>query len=261
MGHKQAQGGETRRRLLDWDKGQTSSERLAAHVLRNEGYESIDPSHPLGGPDGTKDMICVKGNIKFIGASYFPNGKKTLNNIITKFTADLAGVAKNSAEGLAFVTNQKITLAQRKKLERLADPARLDLFHLDKISSILDSPKCYGIRLEFLDIEMTKEDQLAFYATVGPTHELLIEILSHINNSDILREELEKLRKAQNKPKIPHYVTPDLLNDIFSVGSQTLQKCSYCGYGYLIKSSSRVTIISNKTRTVTCPECANTEHF
>lgn len=41
-------GRETWFRLLEWDKGQTSAERLAAIILTNEGFRNIDPSHPLG---------------------------------------------------------------------------------------------------------------------------------------------------------------------------------------------------------------------
>ena len=47
MARRQTEGAETWRRLLNWDRGQTASERLAAHILRFEGYASIDPSHPL----------------------------------------------------------------------------------------------------------------------------------------------------------------------------------------------------------------------
>ena len=47
---------ETFNRLLNWDRGQAPSERLAAIILSNEGFMGIDPSHPLGGKDGLKDM-------------------------------------------------------------------------------------------------------------------------------------------------------------------------------------------------------------
>ena len=34
-------------RLLEWDKGQTPSERLAAIILANEGFRNIDHSPRL----------------------------------------------------------------------------------------------------------------------------------------------------------------------------------------------------------------------
>ncbi|MCI2254094.1 hypothetical protein L2D08_06925 [Domibacillus sp. PGB-M46] len=57
-------GDETWNRLREWTKGQTAAERLAGHILNSEGFESIDPSHPLGGPDGIKDIICTKDDDK-----------------------------------------------------------------------------------------------------------------------------------------------------------------------------------------------------
>ncbi len=50
------------------------------------------------------------------------------------------------------------------QLQSTADAFQVDLFHLERIVSILDAPTSYGIRLEFLDIEMSKEEQIAFIA-------------------------------------------------------------------------------------------------
>jgi hypothetical protein len=46
----------TWRLLLDWGKGPTDGERFSADLLSLEGFRSIDPSHPLGGPDSLKDL-------------------------------------------------------------------------------------------------------------------------------------------------------------------------------------------------------------
>ena len=35
--------------------GQTPAERMAALILDEEAFESIDPAHPLGGKDGGAD--------------------------------------------------------------------------------------------------------------------------------------------------------------------------------------------------------------
>jgi hypothetical protein len=56
-------GGLTTRRRL---------ERLSGHILKAEGYESIDPSHPLGGPDQGADAMRVKHGQRWVMASYFP---------------------------------------------------------------------------------------------------------------------------------------------------------------------------------------------
>ena len=42
MNKRRTGGDETWNRLLTWTKGQKSSERLAAHILRAEGFKSVD---------------------------------------------------------------------------------------------------------------------------------------------------------------------------------------------------------------------------
>lgn len=191
MNRKRTDGDETWNRLLNWSKGQKSSERLAAHVLRADGYKFIDPSHPLGGRDGIKDMICVRNAQKWIGASYFPRGQQSFKNITDKFKLDLSGVKANQVDGIAFVTNQELSLGERKKLERLAGQSEVELLHLERIASIIDSPQFYGIRLEFLDIEMTKEEQLAFIANrdtmFGEFQNALDTIIVQLENSKLFK--------------------------------------------------------------------------
>ena len=67
---------ETWHRLREWTYGQAQSERLAAQLLLSEGFTDLDPSHPLGGPDGKKDAICRKDCEKWIMAVYFARGQQ-----------------------------------------------------------------------------------------------------------------------------------------------------------------------------------------
>lgn len=164
MARRQFEGDETWSRLINWTKGQKASERLAAHVLSSEGFKSLDPSHPLGGKDGLKDIISTKDNLQWIAAAYFPRGQKKIIEIKKKFSADLKGIATNNVSGLAFITNQELTLNERKQLKDLGKPHIIEIFHLERVSHILDNAKNYGVRLEFLDIEMTREEQLAYFA-------------------------------------------------------------------------------------------------
>jgi hypothetical protein len=145
---------ETWHRLREWTKGQTPSERLAAQILIHEGFQNFDPSHPLGGRDGGKDAIADKDGMRFAMAAYFPRGQQTFNKIRTKFEGDLAGAKKSSAEAIAFVTNQELTLGERKDLRTLAAPAVVELYHLERITAILDTPGMASVREQFLDIEM-----------------------------------------------------------------------------------------------------------
>jgi len=161
---RQSDGDETWNRLLNWTKGQKASERLSAHILRVDGFKSVDPSHPLGGKDGLKDIIAIKDNIPWIGAAYFPRGQKRYQEIKVKFLNDLKGIKTNNASGFAFVTNQELTLNERSEFKNLGKPSSIEIYHLERISGLLDTPENYGIRLEFLDIELSKEEQISFFA-------------------------------------------------------------------------------------------------
>ncbi|HZE81027.1 MAG TPA: hypothetical protein VE604_08995 [Candidatus Polarisedimenticolia bacterium] len=59
-----------------------------------EGFESVDPQHPLGGPDETKDILARKAGKKWIGAAYFPPTPKSFAEIKKKFGDDFGGVQK-----------------------------------------------------------------------------------------------------------------------------------------------------------------------
>lgn len=146
--------------LLHWDKGQPFSERLAAKILAIEGYEEIDPQSPTGGPDGQKDILCSKDEKKYVAGCYFPNGQKTLSEIKEKFNGDYAGKERNKADGFIFITNQKITPSERVKL--CENSPNSEIYHGEKVWGVLDSPKGYGIRLEYLGIELSKAEQISF---------------------------------------------------------------------------------------------------
>jgi hypothetical protein len=156
-------GRETWNRLLEWDKAQPPSERLASTLLASDGF-SVDPSHPLGGRDGKKDAIVRKDGMRLVLAVYFPRGQQSFTVIEEKFRSDLVGVAKNSAEGIVFFTNQELKLGERTTLSSIAGGITHDLYHLERITTLLNIPQNYGIRFEFLQIAMTAEEMLALYA-------------------------------------------------------------------------------------------------
>jgi len=195
--------------LVNWDRGQTASERLAGKILEMEGFENVDPSHPVGGPDGGKDFICEFHGSKWIGAVYFPYGDKNFFEVKKKFLNDLDGVSKNYAKGIAFITNQELSISQRKELENLAGEYDSRIYHLERIANLLDSPKMYGVRLEFLDIDMTKEEQLSFFnymqeQQISKLASQISEIRDHIINKDkhdIFDESNEEIRTLQEVEK------------------------------------------------------------
>ena len=144
---------ETWHRLLNWTAGPTASERLAQQILVSDGYKQVDPTHPLGGPDGIKDAICSRNGERWVLGVYFPHRKQPFTAISEKFKHDLKGVASNNAKGMAFVTNQEISDGERKALEKLASPTPVDIFHLERVTTIVDSPPMKGVRKQFLNID------------------------------------------------------------------------------------------------------------
>lgn len=146
---------ETWHRLRDWTLGQSPSERLAAQVLIFEGFKSVDPSHPLGGKDGGKDALCEKSGIKYAMAAYFPRGEHPFTDVESKFMSDLSSALNNLIGGFLFVTNQEIRLAERSKLQRACACRGLscEIFHLERVATILDSPAMHEVRAQFLNID------------------------------------------------------------------------------------------------------------
>lgn len=166
-GRRRVNGEETWHRLQGWTKGSTPAERLAAHILAADGYTDIDPSHPLGGPDGARDIVCTRRGHRWIAAVYFPQGQHPFGETKRKFAHDASGVARHKAIGIAFVTNQQLSLKEREVLGGLLPRNKVEIYHVDRIAHMLDRPENYGIRQEFLDIEMTKEESVAQYAQLA----------------------------------------------------------------------------------------------
>lgn len=157
---------DTELKLKFWRGDQIGAERLSATILHIDGFSSIDPQCPLGGPDGLKDALCEKNNWRYVAAAYFPTGECDFKKTKKKFLHDLKGVGSNSANGIVFLTNQSLTPGERGVLADCADKMghKSIVYHLERIRSLLDSPSGYGARLEFLDIDMSREEQLSFFS-------------------------------------------------------------------------------------------------
>ncbi|MDY6994632.1 MAG: hypothetical protein SVR94_18770 [Pseudomonadota bacterium] len=189
-------GDETWHRLKNWTKGSKEAERLASQTLRYEGFKFLDPSHPHGGPDQGKDIICYKNNKVFLVAVTFSKNELSWSRLKKKFKNDFKKMTDQ--QGFIFFTNQEITVAGREELKNIDEKIEIDIYHLERVSQALDSPPCYGVRLEFLDIDMTKEEQISF---ISSRDEVLHEINDRIN--EVIKESknnipTEDLREFQN---------------------------------------------------------------
>lgn len=144
---------ETQSRLLERTYQQSVSEPLAAQVLMDQGYTDLDPIHPLGGPDGGRDGECLRDGTPYVMAVYFPRGKKGFGEIKAKFLADAEKAVKLGVKGIAFVTNQEITLSERTVLAEGASTLEVEIYHLERTAAILNQPRMSQVRREFLGIE------------------------------------------------------------------------------------------------------------
>ena len=245
---RQTEGNETWKTLREWIKQSAAAERLAGLILLNDGFSTVDPSHPLGGRDGIKDIVCIKDGKKWVAGAYFPRGQKSLSDIKDKFLSDSRGKENNQVDAFAFVTNQELKLSDSEELQSELD-FPVEIYHLERISLLLNSPSLYGVRLEFLDIEMTKEEQLAF---IADRDKLIIDI-----QAGIARIEAQVDTKSKANAVSPHYEST-IVNFL---ASRKLVKCRHCGYGFFVSRTSSLLGISALLGQayLTCPSCGHVE--
>lgn len=258
MNTRRTGGRETWHRLREWDKAQADSERLAARLLSMEGYSGIDPSHPLGGPDGGRDIICAKDGRNCVVAVYFPRGQRTYGEIQTKFTDDLGKARRHSAEAIIFFTNQELTLSERDELAKLASPINLDTYHLERIASCLDSPSGYGLRLEFVSIEMTKEEQVSFF---NERDQVLYEIKDRLLS--LTTEKKGKVTHSGIATVPIQQINSDFYNSTYSIFGSKLMECKSCGEIFRAQRTASASLFMSYggLETVTCPACGKVQAF
>lgn len=179
----------TESELHDWRGGQTNAERLCAGILAVSSYVDIDPQAPLGGPDGKKDILVRRSGRQFVAAVFFPATHQTFANVRKKFIEDRIGVDRHSADGFVFMVNQPLTLSERQELRNIGGSLD-EIYHLERLRSVLDSPQGYGLRLEFLRRSMSVEEQIAFFSTLKQdiVHEIVAESISREINANTERQ-------------------------------------------------------------------------
>lgn len=210
--------------LRDWRYGQTQAERLCAGILSIERFTAVDPQHPLGGPDGIKDVMCRRGITKFVAAAYFPPTISTFTEVKKKFQSDLAGVKKNSADGFVFFVNQPLTISERKELTELGEYVvkPVELYHLERLRTILDSPAGCGLRLEYLRIAMTHEEQIAYWSSGN------IDIKARLDRIESLQQQtLHQLASSTdavlNRTSAMHIDLNSRLSSTFTPGPPVIE--------------------------------------
>jgi fido (protein-threonine AMPylation protein) len=159
--------------LREWRSGHTLAERLCAGVMAIEGFTDIDPQAPIGGPDGKKDILAMRSGLRWLAAVFFAATHQSFAEVRAKFEADLAGVGTNAAEAFAFFVNQPLTLGERADLVAISS-VPTEIYHLERLRAILDAPLGYGLRVEYLNIPMTAEEQASFVLALEGTKAQLL---------------------------------------------------------------------------------------
>jgi hypothetical protein len=152
--------------LSMWRSGPTQAERLAAALLRLEGYADVEPQAPLGGPDGRADILCSRGGYAYVAAVYFPPTAQTFNDVVEKFDHDLAGATRRSRNAFAFFTNQRLTRSERGALKQRALNQNLEceVYDVERIAGALEEAAGYGLRAAYLGLPMTDAEQISYFA-------------------------------------------------------------------------------------------------
>ncbi|WP_163703822.1 hypothetical protein [Mycobacterium kubicae] len=114
--------------------------------------------------------MCERDGETWVMAAYFPLGQKTPATIKKKLLQDMKGAKAKGGVGIAFVTNQEITLAEREQWEQLDPDLKVHLFHLLKVTQILNEPQYARTREEFLDIVAGPPPMLIKASILGPAH-------------------------------------------------------------------------------------------
>ncbi len=207
---------ETEYKLLNWRGDSLNAERMCADILIMQDFESVDPQSPLGGPDGTKDILCKKSGRTYLAAVFFAPLPKTFRSIKNKFQGDYKGVKKNNVDGIIFMTNQKLTPSNKKALQAIAtkDSANCIIYENEAIRGLLDSALGLPIRLSHLKIKLSEEDQISFFSKQQNRLPQLFDTYSK-GIISVLSAKIDECcdTKALDKSK---------LDDIFAFAQQTI---------------------------------------
>lgn len=162
---------------LSYLNDQYRQEIFCAALLRiSGGYTDIEPILPSGGPDGGIDVRARYNNepvwvtIKF---NKNPRERKLARKSVTKeIKNDIQKAAKKADEDkktilhtLTVFTNVELSPSFKDEIKKHATSNgfnHVDIFDANRMVSLLASPQGYGIRLEFLGIEMTQSELVSY---------------------------------------------------------------------------------------------------
>jgi hypothetical protein len=132
-----------------------------------------------------------------LALSISPPTHKNFNDIADKFETDLKGAVKRRRHGIIFITNQRMTRGERQNLVELAlkENQECIVYDIERLLGVLDSPEGYGVRISYLRISMSPEEQLAYFAN----RENMLEgvIANNTEQMKSLAQQLANLGESQ----------------------------------------------------------------
>ncbi|MBC9957832.1 hypothetical protein [Yimella sp. cx-51] len=165
---------ELERALATWRRTSELSEHIALQVLHAEGYTEVKPGQPHGGPDGGLDGTFLAAGRPGGMAAYFPRDAVGRSRVTKKFEGDLAKAVQRHVAVFAFVTNQRMSVAVRRKLETLGEEAgvEVDLVDLDRLVMIFSRPAMHPLAAQFLGVrpDAWPDEALRDIAAVADQH-------------------------------------------------------------------------------------------
>lgn len=160
------------------DSNQRDREQMCRAVLElDTRYTEVRPRHPLGGPDGGRDIEALfRGTVKAFGAVGFANSANDSDaqkqKIRRKFQDDLASAmaADPSPKAFVFLTNVHFTMGEQDEMKREAASAGIehcDVLDRERLRIELDSPSGFFIRFQYLGIPLSEAEQASFLSRYG----------------------------------------------------------------------------------------------
>jgi hypothetical protein len=165
----------TDERLKSWLNGkQPERERMCMALLGTiPGWTDIRPRRPEGGPDGGRDIEATFQSVySAFGAVGFQNGvsdspedKRVAKQ---KFRGDVTAAKGSRPEvsHFAFFTNVDLTPGEVEEcvaIGRQHGFVLVEVFHRERIRMLLDVPSGFAFRFQYLDVEMSREEQASFF--------------------------------------------------------------------------------------------------
>lgn len=191
----------TDERLRSWLQSQPERERLCAALLPMFGdYQDVRPRRPRGGPDGGRDMEAKQGVGVVWGAVGFQDlasdSRESRNAAVRKCLDDLNSALFENPTlfGFVFFTNADFPPSTVSELEQAAKTkglAHVEIFHRERLREKLDSTVGLALRLQFLAIPMTIEEQTAFVHHLSKSHDARLAELTIL--LDAIRTSVSKL--------------------------------------------------------------------